>query len=193
MILPKLQYTLQVMFITEKRPGSLVEFFQRPALNSSIQAAQQQTINAEAATAPDASARPDGCGAGRAGLDSLAAGPAPTVQGPAARLAQAVVGRMAAVLHALQQRAGMARLHTGFVGRMAQTAVGLVLALAASATGEQGRLWCTALLRHKSSALQVSPLVSMRQGDHLLPASLLAIDHCRQAACLHIVPEMLLN
>ena len=108
-----------------------------PALNSSTHAAQQQTISAEAeaATAPDASARPDGSGAGRA--DSLAAGPAPAEQRPAARLAQAVVGSMGAVLHALQQRAGMAWLHTGFVGRMAQTAVGLVLALAASESGEQ--------------------------------------------------------
>ena len=108
-----------------------------PALHTSSQVAQQQAISAEAASVQDASASPDGSGAGRAGLDSLPAGPAPTALGPAARLAQAVVGSMAAVLHALQQRAGMARLHTGFVGRMAQTAVGLVLALAASGTGEE--------------------------------------------------------
>ena len=114
-----------------------MEFARLPDLHTSSQMAQQGATSAEAASVPDASASPDGSGAGRASLDSLAAGRAPVVLGPAARLAQAVVGSMAAVLHALQQRAGMARLHTGFVGRMAQTAVGLVLALAASGTGEQ--------------------------------------------------------
>ncbi len=128
---------LQVMFITDKRPGSLVEFSRMPALHTSSEVAQQRANSAEAAPAPDASASPDGSGAGRAGLDLLAAGPAPTAQGPAAQLAQAVVGSMAAVLHALQQRAGMARLHAAFVGRMAQMAVGLVLALTASGTGEE--------------------------------------------------------
>ena len=125
------------MFITDKRPGSLVEFSRMPALHTSSQVAHQGVISAEAASVPGPAASPDGSGAERAGLDSLAAGPAPTALGPAARLAQAAVGSMAALLHALQQRAGMARLHTGFVGRMAQTAVGLVLALAASETGEE--------------------------------------------------------